>query len=176
MPTSSSRIGPLQRVPLWIRQTVVCLSFYALALGALPLAAVRIDAVLPFGPLVLPTWLRLGGWLLLGVVVVTYLLCSIWLMSRGRGSYVEFDPPREFVSSGPYRWCRNPVAACVVAMIAAEAVALSSATLLVGFLAAIPIAQAQVVLLEEPLLRKRFGASYENYRQRVPRWLPRRPR
>ena len=34
-----------------------------------------------------------------------------------------------------------------------------------------------VVAYEEPTLRRTFGASYEDYCRRVPRWLPRiRPR
>jgi protein-S-isoprenylcysteine O-methyltransferase Ste14 len=32
-----------------------------------------------------------------------------------------------------------------------------------------------VVGLEEPDLRRKFGASCEAYRRAVPRWLPRRP-
>jgi protein-S-isoprenylcysteine O-methyltransferase Ste14 len=30
-----------------------------------------------------------------------------------------------------------------------------------------------VVFFEEPLLRRKFGASYEEYCRRVPRWVPR---
>ena len=30
-----------------------------------------------------------------------------------------------------------------------------------------------VVLYEEPALARRFGAEYEAFRARVPRWLPR---
>jgi protein-S-isoprenylcysteine O-methyltransferase Ste14 len=30
-----------------------------------------------------------------------------------------------------------------------------------------------VVLYEEPALRRRFGAAYDDYRGQVPRWLPR---
>ena len=33
-----------------------------------------------------------------------------------------------------------------------------------------------VLLYEEPALRRKFGDSYEEYKRRVPRWLPRRPR
>ena len=29
-----------------------------------------------------------------------------------------------------------------------------------------------VTLYEEPNLRQRFGASYEDYLQKVPRWIP----
>jgi protein-S-isoprenylcysteine O-methyltransferase Ste14 len=34
-------------------------------------------------------------------------------------------------------------------------------------------AHLAVVQIEEPELRKRFGASYEDYCRKVPRWLPR---
>jgi len=33
-----------------------------------------------------------------------------------------------------------------------------------------------VIGYEEPTLRRRFGESYVQYRQTVPRWIPRRPR
>jgi len=32
-----------------------------------------------------------------------------------------------------------------------------------------------VLLYEEPTLRRKFGAEYEEYCRAVPRWLPRRP-
>jgi protein-S-isoprenylcysteine O-methyltransferase Ste14 len=35
---------------------------------------------------------------------------------------------------------------------------------------------AFVVLYEEPTLHSRFGDSYDRYRSRVPRYLPRRAR
>ena len=94
-------------------------------------------------------------------------------MSRGRGAYVEFDPPRQFVATGPFRYCRNPIAACVLGMILGEAIGLSSSGVLILFLLGLPIAHAQVVFLEEPLLSKRFGAEYQQYLSRVPRWIPR---
>ena len=33
--------------------------------------------------------------------------------------------------------------------------------------------QLFVVFYEEPVLRRKFGASYEEYCRRVPRWIPR---
>jgi protein-S-isoprenylcysteine O-methyltransferase Ste14 len=35
------------------------------------------------------------------------------------------------------------------------------------------VASLFVLVLEEPELRWKFGAEYEKYCQRVPRWLPR---
>jgi protein-S-isoprenylcysteine O-methyltransferase Ste14 len=149
------------------------LFFLSLALVALPWLCHRLDVRLP-------AWhLEIGWWRLLGAVVflgffVTYAYCSYELTARGQGAYVEFDPPSRFVAEGTYRWVRNPVAASVVGMILGEAVALSSTGIFMLFLASIPLAHLQVVLLEEPLLRKRFGPTYEDYLRRVPRWIPRR--
>jgi protein-S-isoprenylcysteine O-methyltransferase Ste14 len=35
------------------------------------------------------------------------------------------------------------------------------------------VAHVFVVLYEEPTLRREFGVSYEEYRRKVPRWIPR---
>jgi protein-S-isoprenylcysteine O-methyltransferase Ste14 len=69
---------------------------------------------------------------LLGAVVfasgfLAYLCCAAWLMSCGRGPYIEFDPPQRLVLSGPYRWVRNPIVLAVLATIAGEALYFQSA-------------------------------------------------
>jgi protein-S-isoprenylcysteine O-methyltransferase Ste14 len=79
-------------------------------------------------------------------------------------------------ASDPYRWVRNPVAAWLAGAIFGLSIALSSTGIALMFLLGLPLAHMQVVLLEEPLLRKRFGSSYEAYVHRVPRWIPRSPR
>jgi len=150
------------------------LFFLAAVLIGLPWLAYRVDVFLPawhveFG------WLRWAGLAVFAAFFSTYLACSHVLSTRGRGAYVEFDPPREFVAGGPYRWVRNPIAACVVGMLFGLAGALSSTGVFLLFLLSLPLAHLQVVLLEEPLLRKRFGSTYEDYCRRVPRWIPRRP-
>ena len=120
-------------------------------------------------------WLRIPGMIVFAACFVLYVGCSYVLTSRGRGAYVEFDPPKEFVATGPYRWVRNPVAACVVGMLLGEALALSSTGVFLLFVGSLLPAHLQVVKLEEPLLRRRFGQTYEDYLHRVPRWIPRRP-
>lgn len=162
----------LARIPLVVRMVFYGAFFLTLALVALPWLAHRIDVRWPawhieIGPL------RLVGAAVFALFLGLYLYASYRLSRHGRGGYVEFDPPQQFVSTGPYEWCRNPVAGCVVGMLLGEAVALSSTGILVLALVAMPLAHLQVVLLEEPLLRKRFGPAYEEYSRRVPRWLPR---
>ena len=164
----------LRRTPLSLRMCFYSLFFLGLVLVALPWLCYRIDVWRP-------AWhVEIGWWRLLGAAGLTvffaaYVYCSYELTTRGQGAYVEFDPPSKFVAGGPYRWLRNPVAASVVGMVLGEAVALSSTGVFMLFLAAIPLAHLQVVLIEERLLRKRFGSTYEDYLHRVPRWFPRRP-
>ena len=105
--------------------------------------------------------------------LAAYLYCAIWLMHRGRGPYIEFDPPRRLVRSGPYRWVRNPIVLSVLVTIAGEAVLFGSPGILGLWLLIVPVVYVQVTRIEEPLLSKRFGSEYSRYCAEVPRWLPR---
>jgi protein-S-isoprenylcysteine O-methyltransferase Ste14 len=164
----------LQRIPLPVRMVAYGVLFLALVLGGLPWLAYRIDLFWPAVHVEIDG-VRMVGLVVLAVCFAVYLGCSIILSRRGRGAYVEFDPPQAFVTNGPYRWCRNPIAACVIGMVFGEALAFSSTGILLLAALGVPLAHAQVVWLEEPLLRRRFGATYEEYLRQVPRWLPRRP-
>ncbi len=174
-PAPPAAPGWLTRVPLPLRMAVYSISFLATALVLLPLGAYQLDLFVPSWHVNAPLPVRWLGALLFAAAVVVYVACSWWLTSRGRGAYVEFDPPQRFVSDGPFRWCRNPIAACVVVSFLGQALWWSSTGILLLFLIALPLAHAQVVLIEEPLLRRRFGPAYDEYLQRVPRWLPRPP-
>jgi protein-S-isoprenylcysteine O-methyltransferase Ste14 len=165
----------LQRIPLPVRTVVYYFSFLAFILVLVPwLAHVLGRRFLPWQLEI--GWVRVVGWVLFGGFYLLYTASSLVLVRRGRGAYVEFDPPQTFVATGPFRWCRNPIAACVLGMIFGEALAFSSTGILILFLVGLPLAHLQVVFLEEPLLVKRFGQTYLDYRARVPRWIPRRPR
>jgi len=165
----------LDRIPLPVRMLVYGVCFLSVVLGGLPWLAYRVDAYLPAWHVEIGWWRAAGVGLSL-IFFVTYVWSSYLLSRRGRGAYVEFDPPKEFVASGPFRWVRNPIAGSLVGMVLGEALAFSSTGILLLFVIALPLAHCQVVFLEEPLLRKRFGQTYVDYLARVPRWLPRRPR
>jgi protein-S-isoprenylcysteine O-methyltransferase Ste14 len=162
-------------VPLPLRVVAYAAVFLGVVCGLLPWLAHRVvearwpDA-LDVGPL------RTAGWAVLGLSLSCYLAATAWLTTRGRGAYVEFDPPSRLVASGPYRWQRNPVATCALGVLLGLGLAFSSAGVLLLFVVAVAVAHLQVVAVEEPRLRRRFGADYEAYAASVPRWIPRRPR
>ncbi|MFQ5430682.1 MAG: methyltransferase family protein [Phycisphaerae bacterium] len=178
---ASGQANPPSPARLAAKMVVYAVSFLAFILVAVPYGFDWLgQQILPRGEAA--AWLAPtpAGRLIGGIIgvggLVGYLICSNWLVIVGKGPFVEFDPPREFVCSGPYRWMRNPVAACLIVTVLGEAIYFASPGIFCLFLLGFPLAQYQVTRIEEPRLRKRFGAAYIEYCRRVPRWLPRRPR
>ena len=117
-----------------------------------------------FSALAFPIWL-IGG---LG------LLWCFWDFTfRGKGTPAPIDPPKELVASGLYRYVRNPMYVAILTIIAGHFLYFGYWYLLLYAASFFFIAHLFVTGYEEPNLRDRFGASYEDYLRRVPRWIPR---
>jgi protein-S-isoprenylcysteine O-methyltransferase Ste14 len=117
--------------------------------------------------------LHLVGLLCIGLGVVLLGTC-IWEFARtGRGTLAPVDPPRELVVRGLYRYVRNPMYLSVTVIVLGELLLTWSRPLLVYWALWFVAVNLFVIGYEEPTLRRRFGAAYERYTQRVGRWLPR---
>jgi protein-S-isoprenylcysteine O-methyltransferase Ste14 len=115
-----------------------------------------------------------AGWLLIAAGIALYLACAFWGFAlRGQGTPLPMDPPKKLVVEGPYRIVRNPMYWSVAFVMMGEAVVFHSVAL--ADLAAVFFLGVNlfVRLFEEPALRQKFGAEYEEYCRQVPRWLPR---
>jgi protein-S-isoprenylcysteine O-methyltransferase Ste14 len=93
--------------------------------------------------------------------------------SVGRGTLAPWDPTRNLVAVGPYRHVRNPMISGVLGVLTGEALAFGSVSLVVWAAAFLAVNHVYFLAVEEPGLRRRFGAAYEEYRRSVPRWIPR---
>jgi protein-S-isoprenylcysteine O-methyltransferase Ste14 len=162
----------LQRIPLSLRMLFYSVVFLGFVLGVVPWAFYQIDVYCPCVHWEIG-WFRMAGAAFFAVSFSLYLASSYVLTSRGKGAYVEFDPPTELVIVGPYRHVRNPVVAYLLGSMLGEAIALSSTGVLLMFCVFAALSQLQVVCFEEPKLRNRFGQAYDDYCARVPRWIPR---
>ena len=125
--------------------------------------------------------LRLSAFRFVGLVPIAagalfYARCAWDFTFTGRGTPAPFDPPKEVVARGLYRYVRNPMYVAVLLALAGEAVLFESALLLAYAALVFTVFHLTVVFYEEPTLRRKFGESYENYRRRVPRWIPAAPR
>jgi protein-S-isoprenylcysteine O-methyltransferase Ste14 len=64
----------------------------------------------------------------------------------------------------------------VAAILGGQTLITGSRALAVWLLIFVAINFTYFVFVEEPSLARRFGASYGDYKARVPRWIPRRVR
>jgi len=115
-----------------------------------------------------------AGCLLMAVGIALYFACAFWGFAvRGKGTPLPLDPPKKLVVEGPYRIVRNPMYWGVGSVILGEAAVFHSVGLL-DLVAAFATGVIFFVLfIEEPALKRKFGAEYEEYCLCVPRWLPR---
>ena len=109
--------------------------------------------------------------LLLGAAIY---FCCLWDFAvNGRGTPAPIDAPKRLVVRGLYRYMRNPMYIGVLLVIIGWAVYLLSWQVLVyGAVVGIGF-HCFVVLVEEPVLKSKFGEGYLRYCKEVGRWLPR---
>lgn len=142
--------------------------------------------------LVVPVWIAMAtdveialpgsalGWTtaLFGLIVLVA-GCVLFLASlfrfgvEGRGTLAPWDPPARLVVTGPYAFVRNPMISGVILVLLAEGLLLRSAPHLQWAGIFFLINAIFIPLLEEPLLKRKFGEEYIEYRKGVPRLIPR---
>jgi protein-S-isoprenylcysteine O-methyltransferase Ste14 len=91
---------------------------------------------------------------------------------RRYGTTVEpFETPSVLVTSGLYRYTRNPMYLGILLVLLGIAVYVASVAFLVAPLAFIIIINARQIPFEESRLSNLFGEDYAAYRRRTRRWL-----
>jgi protein-S-isoprenylcysteine O-methyltransferase Ste14 len=119
----------------------------------------KLDSYLGF---VLPTWIKGPGLILLilgGVLVLT---------SGG----ILGSNPKEFKTSGPFRYLRNPMSLGGVMLMTSLGLYEQSISVLLLGLVLFLFFHLDIIYREEPELERRFGKSYHRYKQSTNRWLP----
>lgn len=124
----------------------------------------------PAPPLQIPL-----GILLFALGAGIYLSCAWDFAVKGFGTPAPIDAPKVLVVQGLYRFTRNPMYVGVSAMVAGQTIYWGFSTIAVYLALVITAFSLFVTFYEEPTLRRQFGAAYEEYCRRVPRWFgPRR--
>jgi protein-S-isoprenylcysteine O-methyltransferase Ste14 len=112
-----------------------------------------------------------AGWLPVGVGTAVLLWCVREFHVAGRGTLAPWSPPRDMVTSGPYRFTRNPMYVAVALVLFGWGQLFGSTGLLVYALVVVLAFHLRILLSEEPWLARTFPDQWPAYRQRVPRWL-----
>lgn len=112
--------------------------------------------------------------LLFVIIGLTGLALTIWMFIKiGKGTLAPWSPTKRLIISGPYAHLRNPMISSVLFVLLGEVLIFESWKLLAWLTICFAINHAYFILVEEPGLAKRFGKEYCDYKQNVPRWIPR---
>lgn len=135
--------------------------------------AINLQACDYFFGFALPAWMSIPGIVLMVCGGTLALICVIIFAFRGSGTPAPFDPPREFVPGGPYRYVRNPMILGVFVFVSGLGLYLNSVTIILFSFILLILAHLYIVFREEPELERRFGQKYLEYKKSVNRWIPR---
>jgi len=125
-----------------------------------------------------PAWLGLDATRWMGVALFVIALPIFFgflvrFVREGHGTPAPIAPTRRLVIGGMFRHVRNPGYVSVIALLLGETLFLGSRVLLLYTISVALAFHLFVIFYEEPALRRSFGAEYEAYCRRVPRWIPR---
>lgn len=111
------------------------------------------------------------------VLAVTGLLLAVatfrMFILIGRGTIMPWDPTRRLITGSLYGYVRNPMILSLIVTQVGEAVLFSSYGIAALAIFNFILNTVYFIFSEEPGLEMRFGAEYAEYKNHVPRWIPR---
>ncbi|MBX2855526.1 MAG: isoprenylcysteine carboxylmethyltransferase family protein [Rhodobacteraceae bacterium] len=117
-----------------------------------------------------PSWSSRCGWALI-FAALTITFWAAWCFWRARTSIIPGESADALVTSGPYRWSRNPIYLADAMILLGQAALLQSFwpilfTPLFGW-----VMERRFILPEEIMLRERFPQAFADWSARVRRWV-----
>ena len=111
-------------------------------------------------------------WLGMGVMYIAVTLYYIDVIQFGRNLAIGVDESSKgLTTTGFYAYSRNPMYISFVIFWLGAFLAFSNLGVLLILLGECVFYHLQVVYKEEPFLKKRYGAEYEEYCKKTRRWL-----
>ena len=161
---------------LWIRSLFFTLLVPGTVAGYIPYAMMRNRLPnIEFG------WFRWAGLCIMCAGILIYLLTVVSFLLKGKGtpaiwftkaiSLIIGKEPIKIVTSGLYRYSRNPMYAGVVTIVAGEGIFFQYSTVLWYALSIFILFNVVIIFIEEPHLAQRFGEEYKAYKKKTRRWL-----
>ena len=106
------------------------------------------------------------------VVLMTWGFVALWF--DGRGTPAPITPTKKLVTTGPYKYCRNPIELGTDLYFLFLGTWFDSLTTgLLCMLMGMLLGYGYIKIIEERELKLRFDTSYEDYFARTPLFFPR---
>jgi protein-S-isoprenylcysteine O-methyltransferase Ste14 len=113
--------------------------------------------------------------------IIIYALCALAFLLKGLGTpmiwfakplkFLVGEEPKKMVSSGLYKFSRNPMYFGVLLTVLGQALFYQRYILIHYFLFLFILFHLVVIMIEEPHLQKKFGKEYDEYRKKTRRWF-----
>jgi protein-S-isoprenylcysteine O-methyltransferase Ste14 len=104
--------------------------------------------------------------------VVLYFHTAWRFSDEGRGTPSPIDEPETLVTGGIYGYIRNPMYIAVLLCIGGQAFLYRSTYVLLYGIVSWLVSHTWIIEYEEPHLTEKYGEKYDQYCDRVPRWIP----
>ena len=150
---------------MFLRALLAFLVLPGMAAGVVPLVVSLFDPFKGDG--------NLFGLVMLGIGLSILLWCVRDFYMSGKGTLAPWDPPKKLVIVGLYRYVRNPMYVGVLFILLGWIIVTAS-PMVFGFTLILSFAfHIRVITSEEPWAEVTFGNEWLDYKDNVPRWLPR---
>ena len=113
------------------------------------------------------TW---SGFLVIGAGIFLAFRCRS-LFLRNRTTLSPYESPSVLLTTGPFRFSRNPVYLAMVAILFGSAVVMGTITPFLFPVLFIVIIEVLFIPDEERMLEEGFGREYREYKREVRRWI-----
>ena len=137
------------------------------------LIAQKTDALLNLPAIFTSPWDLLIAFpvLILGILLTGW---SVLHFLKQKGTPVPSNPPLKLVDSGPYSYARNPMLSGIFLMLLGIGFLIGSFSLVLVFIPLfILINKLELIKIEEPELERRLGRAYQEYKKKIPMFIPR---
>lgn len=112
------------------------------------------------------------GLILMAAGLFVLIMINFAFVRIGKGTLAPWSPTKKLVTTGLYRYVRNPMILGVLTILTGESIAFLSLKILVWTVIFFFIHKIYFVVYEEKDLEKKFGDEYREYKKNVPRWIP----
>ena len=110
-----------------------------------------------------------GGFIILISFVPAILMMRLFI--KARTNLDVRKPTHKIVTSGPFRWTRNPAYLSLSLLVLGIAIVADSIWVLLLLVVAMIVTHYKVILREEAYLEQKFGVEYLEYKASVRRWI-----
>lgn len=139
----------------------IYLGFLAIGLAA--------DFALPYPLLPQAVQLPLGAAIMAGSLAI---VAAAFFRFRAAGTSIHVhQPTTAIITTGAYRFSRNPIYLAMTLLIAGIAIALDGVWVLVMLAPTLVVMHYGVIAREERYLEAKFGEEYLDYKRSVRRWI-----